>query len=64
MENDTGRVSRLSLGDEIHEMLNMYSRLKKQKQKGTTPINSNTKYCREIKLISINTDYCLFKFDA
>ena len=29
-----------------------------------TPINSNTNYRREMKIIPINMDYCLLQFDA
>ena len=34
------------------------------KKKGTPPINSVTNYRREMKLIPINMDYSLLKFDA
>ena len=37
---------------------------KKKKKKRNTTINSNTKYLREMKLVSINMDYCLLQFDA
>ena len=39
----------------------MYSRSNK---KQNTPINSNSNYSREMKLVSINMDYCLLHFDA
>ena len=42
----------------------MYSRSKKRKKKGTTPVNFNTNYRREMKLASINMDYNLLQFDA
>ena len=32
--------------------------------KTITPINSNTNYCIEMKLIPINMDYCLLQIDA
>ena len=33
-------------------------------KKQNTPINSNTNYPRELKLVPINTNYCLFQLDA
>ena len=36
----------------------------KKKKKRNTPINFNTNYRREMKLVPINMDYCLFQFDA
>ena len=41
----------------------MYSR-SKNKTKRSTPINFNTNYRREMKLVPINMDYCLHQFDA
>ena len=35
-----------------------------KKKKMNTHINSNTNYCRETKLIPINMDHCLPKFNA
>ena len=36
----------------------------KKKKNQNTPINCNTNYLTEMKLIPINVDYCLLKFDA
>ena len=36
----------------------------KKKKKQSTPINFNTNYRRQMKLIPINMDYCLLQFDA
>ena len=38
--------------------------VKGKKKKRNTPTNFNTNYRREIKLVPINMDYCLFQFDA
>ena len=46
----------------IHTHTYICVQLAKKKRK--TPINSNTNYRREIKLIPINMDYCLLQFDA
>ena len=35
-----------------------------RKKEKNTPINYNTKYCRENKLVPANMDYCLLQFDA
>ena len=40
----------------------MYSLSKKKKR--TIPVNSNTSYRREMKLIPINIHFCLLQFDA
>ena len=37
---------------------------KKKKKKTEQPINFNTNYRGEMKLIPINMDYCLLQFDA
>ena len=37
---------------------------KKKKKKKKTPINFNSNYRREMKLLPINTDYCLLQFDV
>ena len=39
----------------------MYSQSKKKR---TPPINSNTNYCREMKLVLINMDCCILQFVA
>ena len=36
----------------------------KKKGGGSTPINFNINYRREMKLISIDVNYCLLEFDA
>ena len=35
-----------------------------RKKKVTLPVNSNTNHRREMKLVPINMDYCLFQVDA
>ena len=49
----------------MFELCEMYahSRSKKKEEKGTPPINSNTNYLGEIKLIPTIMDNCLLQFD-
>ena len=46
------------------EILNIYIHSDKKRKKMETLINSNTNYRRDMKLIPMNTDYCLLQFDV
>ena len=47
-----------------NQKLHVQSVKKRKKKEKNTVINSNTIYRGEMKLVSINMDYCLVQFDA